>query len=628
MFCSHCGKSVLPEDVVCPHCGAEIGEERFTGNMYTSTQPRLAIDELDKVPAGSLSAFTRTGYMSYDNQPKDDVYSNTSYRPSYTGGGEPADEPYADEPAPRDEGGQDDDQGYDRGYDQDYDQAGGREAPLDEPEAEEPEPAPQPEPPVRPEEPAKTRRPDPDDEGAGETVTRKARTAARRAQESLSRVADETLEAYDEDDDSPSTSPLPDIGPRGINDKVRGYMQARQNRAAQQEEKAQRGGGLRDRLLSLGRKKPAEPEGEDEYAEEPADLPAEDETAYEPVQPASPDEADYGEPEEDLTDDEPAEEGGAVSDEDYDDESESDDDEKAPLAGAMAWLRKKAHDRRVQIGLASVLVVLVLVLGIRWLIYITSSLGTKIAGVTRSTYSEGIKLIDEYTTDAYRDNYVSTASINEGYAQQLMDADYAKLEALLPAEPQENDDLFVNTLTTIHKSVQNVILRDADAQYNNTMDARQADSDREWTIVKNAVGTLKEATAASQLNALSSDVQAGVMPTEAPTPAPTSTPEPTYKTLREGMNDSADVQALQARLIQLGYLTGKADGDYGPKTSAAVRAFQTEAGLTADGVASAETQEALYAEDAPEAPTPAETPVPEDAGDDEAAQAIFDVVSL
>ena len=81
MFCSNCGKSVRPEDAACPHCGAVLGEDRFLGNMYTSSQVRLPVNELDRAPAGSLSAYTRTDYMSYDNQPKDDVYSNTTYRP-------------------------------------------------------------------------------------------------------------------------------------------------------------------------------------------------------------------------------------------------------------------------------------------------------------------------------------------------------------------------------------------------------------------------------------------------------------------------------------------------------------------------------------------------------------------
>ena len=115
MFCSHCGKSILPEDVTCPHCGIVLGEDRFIGNMYTSSQMRLATDELEKVPAGSLNAYTRTDYMSYDNQPEDDVYSNTAYRPIYneeTDGDSPEDSAIAanDEPTYQED---EKDSGYD-----------------------------------------------------------------------------------------------------------------------------------------------------------------------------------------------------------------------------------------------------------------------------------------------------------------------------------------------------------------------------------------------------------------------------------------------------------------------------------------------------------------------------------
>lgn len=65
------------------------------------------------------------------------------------------------------------------------------------------------------------------------------------------------------------------------------------------------------------------------------------------------------------------------------------------------------------------------------------------------------------------------------------------------------------------------------------------------------------------------------------------------------------VYALQARLIGLGYLTGvgggnpTADGIYGAATSEAVSAFQARVGIIATGNATAETQEKLFAQDAP-----------------------------
>ena len=50
-----------------------------------------------------------------------------------------------------------------------------------------------------------------------------------------------------------------------------------------------------------------------------------------------------------------------------------------------------------------------------------------------------------------------------------------------------------------------------------------------------------------------------------------------------------DVQEMQERLIELGYLDTDATGFFGTATAAAVRAFQKDQGLTADGIVGAET---------------------------------------
>ena len=80
---------------------------------------------------------------------------------------------------------------------------------------------------------------------------------------------------------------------------------------------------------------------------------------------------------------------------------------------------------------------------------------------------------------------------------------------------------------------------------------------------------------------------------------PTSTPDPAdYPALQTGSTGAA-VKTLQKRLIELGYLNDTADGAFGAKTAAAVRAFQIKAGLTASGIADSATQTALYRSDAP-----------------------------
>ncbi|MFH1512016.1 MAG: peptidoglycan-binding protein [Bacillota bacterium] len=68
-----------------------------------------------------------------------------------------------------------------------------------------------------------------------------------------------------------------------------------------------------------------------------------------------------------------------------------------------------------------------------------------------------------------------------------------------------------------------------------------------------------------------------------------------YDTLRYG-DIGADVAAMQQRLIELGYLTGDADGNFGLATKAAVVLFQKENFLVRDGMAGSKTLAALYSD--------------------------------
>lgn len=85
--------------------------------------------------------------------------------------------------------------------------------------------------------------------------------------------------------------------------------------------------------------------------------------------------------------------------------------------------------------------------------------------------------------------------------------------------------------------------------------------------------------------------QTPTTPTTTPTKPATRTPAPTT-TLKPG-DSGAQVKVLQRALAKLGYSVGKADGDYGPSTQAAVERFQKKASLTADGVVGAKTLAAL-----------------------------------
>ncbi len=79
---------------------------------------------------------------------------------------------------------------------------------------------------------------------------------------------------------------------------------------------------------------------------------------------------------------------------------------------------------------------------------------------------------------------------------------------------------------------------------------------------------------------------------------PPVTPSPTPQSLQIGFTGSDEVRQLQKRLKELGYLSGNADGDFGPATEKAVKEFQKANGLTADGKAGKKTLEKLYSSSA------------------------------
>ena len=82
-----------------------------------------------------------------------------------------------------------------------------------------------------------------------------------------------------------------------------------------------------------------------------------------------------------------------------------------------------------------------------------------------------------------------------------------------------------------------------------------------------------------------------------------------YETLEQGAQGD-QVEALQQRLAQLGYLTEEYDGHYGATTADCVSRFQTANGIEATGIADPATQAALFAEGALREDG---TPLPEEA---------------
>ncbi len=84
-------------------------------------------------------------------------------------------------------------------------------------------------------------------------------------------------------------------------------------------------------------------------------------------------------------------------------------------------------------------------------------------------------------------------------------------------------------------------------------------------------------------------------PTATPTPRATATPNLSIEYYLEVGSSGSRVRTLQNRLIELGWLDGKADGDYEGATEYAVKAFQARySSLWEDGVAGPDTLKTLY----------------------------------
>ena len=92
------------------------------------------------------------------------------------------------------------------------------------------------------------------------------------------------------------------------------------------------------------------------------------------------------------------------------------------------------------------------------------------------------------------------------------------------------------------------------------------------------------------------------------TPQPQTGSSSQYATLSSGSKGNA-VSALQKKLKALGYYTMSVDGAYGKGTTAAVKAFQSAEGLTANGIADSLTQERLFAKETSQSSASASTTV-------------------
>ena len=114
--------------------------------------------------------------------------------------------------------------------------------------------------------------------------------------------------------------------------------------------------------------------------------------------------------------------------------------------------------------------------------------------------------------------------------------------------------------------------------------------------------------------------KAAATPTPKASAKATPTPAPAASGVLKLGDTSSAVKDMQQRLIELGYLRGRADGKFGNQTQQALLAFQRANRLTADGIAGSRTLASLNSDGAINASgnpavTPAPTPVPTAAAD-------------
>ena len=109
-------------------------------------------------------------------------------------------------------------------------------------------------------------------------------------------------------------------------------------------------------------------------------------------------------------------------------------------------------------------------------------------------------------------------------------------------------------------------------------------------------------------DAVSSDAL-GTKEPPTPTPAPTPTATPSAEVKKGTKND--DARLVQKRLIDLGYLSGSADGIFGTQSVAALKEFQQANGLKADGICGSGTRKVLFGAKAKAKPV--QTPRPTEA---------------
>ena len=251
--------------------------------------------------------------------------------------------------------------------------------------------------------------------------------------------------------------------------------------------------------------------------------------------------------------------------------------------------------------IAAVVIVAALVVGgVLWMNYIRDQQSAApIENVRETLYTNGVELIESHASTENVESVLTSykASSDLTSLQAQLTAFSTAVTALMPADATENEQMFMQALSKIETNITNCIISDAIAVGSGDANA-VAESDDRWQVVNNSIAMLKAAKSTAELTAI---INGEVIDVKAQAEA-TATPEPkvNYNTLSKG-DKSDEVVNMQNRLIELGYMTDAADGDFGSKTQTAVKIFQQVAGLTVNGIADSDTLNALYADDAPRA---------------------------
>lgn len=267
----------------------------------------------------------------------------------------------------------------------------------------------------------------------------------------------------------------------------------------------------------------------------------------------------------------------------------------------------------------ALVIIAVFVGGYLWIDYMISGRDSSpIDGVSQALYDSGTQYVSTLTEDAFRAEMIQLYQTDSLAFLEQVDSMLAEADAMLPESPRENDALFIEAMRHIITNVGNALsvdsmnaplLANASAEEQATINTA---SQNNWQIVQNGIAALSEATTATGLTNIinSQTVTVNVQQVEEIPQETEPTPDPSqYTSLSKDMR-SEEVQAMQERLIELGYLDDSADGVFGNNTLIAVKFFQQDAGFDVDGIASPEMQALLFSEDAPRRATPSPSPDP------------------